>query len=120
MDDKKRCGISRREFACEVAALTAAAALAPTTIAAQTEKAATPPKPLPQKEGLSTAAKAEAESNYQALLQRYGNRLNSEEKKDVHRLLIQQQKSIESLRGFSLENGDEPSLVLHLELPEVR
>jgi hypothetical protein len=32
---------------------------------------------------------------------------------------MQQQKSLETLRAFSLANGDEPSLVLHLD-PEVR
>jgi hypothetical protein len=120
MKDKKASGVSRREFACEIAALTAAAAIAPLTVAAQTQKAATPLKPPPEEEGLSAAAKAEAEQNYQAVLQRYGNRLNSEQKKDVHRLLMQQQKSIEAVRSYSLANGDEPSLVLHLELPEVR
>lgn len=117
--DKKSSGISRREFACEIAALTATVAIAPATMA-QTEKAATPLKPPPEEEGLSAAAKAEAEANYQALMQRYGNRLNSDQKHDVHRLLMQQQKSVEALRAFTLANGDEPSLVLHLELPEAR
>jgi ABC-type sugar transport system ATPase subunit len=90
------------------------------TTIAQTEKTARPLKPPPEEENLSAAAKAEAEANYRVLLEKCGARLNTEQKTDVHRLLMQQQKSIEAVRAFKLENRDEPSLVLHLDEPEVR
>lgn len=120
MAGKKNSLLSRREFARDVAVVAAAAAIAPSSVVAQTEKAATPLKPPPEGEGLSSQARAEASMNDRALLQRYGSRLDEAQKRDVHRLLMQQQKSIETLRAFTLVNADEPALVLHLERPEAR
>jgi hypothetical protein len=120
MRSNKKSLLSRREFARDVAVIATVAAIAPSSVVAQTEKSATPLKPLPEEEGLSVQAKAEAEMNNRALLEKYSDRLDDAQKKDVRRLLMQQQKSIETLRGFALVNADEPALVLHLELPEAR
>ncbi len=114
----ERQNLSRREFA-RAAALTAAAAALPLEVIAQTEKTPTAVKPQqpPAEAGkeLSTAAKAEAQQSYEALIGKYGERFTDEQKKELMRLLEQQQKSIETVRGVFLENGDEPATVLHLE-----
>lgn len=114
--------ISRREFARDAALVAATISIVPTELLAQTAKTANPAKPPipPEEEGLSVAAKAEAEMSYTALLSKYGDRLDSDQRKDAHRLLMQQQKSIEAVRSYRLENHDEPAAVLHLELPEAR
>jgi hypothetical protein len=65
---------------------------------------------------LSPTARIEVEQNYKSLMDRYGNRFSDEQKKDIHRLLVQQQKSLDAVRAFPLANGDEPALVLHLDL----
>ncbi len=114
----ERQNLSRREFAC-AAALTAAAAALRFEVIAQTEKTPTPVKPQqpPAEAGkeLSPAAQAEAQRSYEALIGKYGERFTDEQKKELMRLLEQQQKSIETVRGVFLENGDEPATVLHLE-----
>ncbi len=111
--------LSRREFTC-AAALTAAAAALPLELIAQTEKAATPAKPpAPAEEAgkeLSPAAKAEAQRSYQALLEKYGERFNDEQRQELARLLQQQQKAIETVRASFLDNSDEPATVLHLDV----
>ncbi len=107
--------LSRREFARE-AVLAAAVAAIPFDMAAQQDKAASPAKPpqaAPAAE-LSPAAKAEAQQSYQAVMQKYGDRFYTEQKNDIARLLEQQQKAIEAVRAFALDNGDEPGTVLKL------
>lgn len=115
-------GISRREFARNAAIAAATVAVVPTQILAQTEKSATPIKPpvAPEEQALSVAAKSEAEATYQFVLKKYGERLDPEQRKDVHRLILQQQKSIETIRAFPLNNGDGPAMVLHVDVSEGR
>ncbi len=120
MSDHEKQGQTRRQFACNVALAAATAAVIPSEALAQTQKAATPVKPPqpPQTDDtkdLSAASRAEVERNYQAVMQQYGNRFNDAQKRDIHRLLAQQQKTVDTLRGFPLKNGDEPALVLHLD-----
>lgn len=114
-------GISRRDFARDMAIVAAGAAALPIDVFAQTEKVAAPVKPpVATETELSPEAKDEAESNYQALLRKYGRRLSSEQKAEVRRLLLQQQKSIEMLRRYPIYNGDGPATVLHLVTGEER
>jgi hypothetical protein len=67
---------------------------------------------------LPPAARAEAQQSYRAVLEKYGDRLNDEQKKDIARLLEQQQRSIESVRAFMLDNDDAPASALRLHGPE--
>lgn len=117
----KSSRISRRDFARDVAVVAATAALLPLETLAQTEKVAAPVKPpIATETALSPEAKVEAESNYQAVLRKYGRRLSHEQKAEVHRLLLQQQKSIEMLRRYPIYNGDGTATVLHLVTGEER
>ncbi len=115
----ERQNLSRREFA-SAAALAAAAAAFPFEVIAQTEKTPAPVKPQqpPAEQAgkeLSSAANAEVQQSYQALISKYGERFSDDQKQELLRLLQQQQKSIEAVRGVFLDNGDEPATVLHLE-----
>jgi hypothetical protein len=120
--------LSRRDFAKSAALAVTAAVAAPADLLAQSEKPSpvSPPQEQPQKPSatppsapeLSPAARAEAQQCYQALLQKYGTRFTEEQKKDIARLLDQQQKGIEAVRAFALENSDEPSTMLRLYVRE--
>jgi hypothetical protein len=103
--------VSRREFAREVAAAAAAAAIYPASALATPEEAAAPPQTPGETTPLTAAAQAEVEAKYRAILRRYGSRLTEDQKKDVHRLLVEGQPSLEKLRAFPLANGDEPATV---------
>lgn len=100
---KGRDGISRREFARK-AMLTATAAALPSSVLGQSAGGAEP-KP---------AAKAETDRALEAVLARYGDRLTEAQKNDLRNVLAQQQKSLETLRAFSLDNGVQPATVLRL------
>jgi hypothetical protein len=115
--------ISRRDFARRAALTAATVAVVPAEVFAESKKAATPAKPVaktpepaagePAKE-LSAASQAEVENAYKNILDRYGARLSAEQKKDIRRLLAQQQKGIDAIRAFPLDNADEPATVLHV------
>lgn len=105
--------ISRREFARGAALAAVTVAALPAGVLAQQEK--TPPKPEPpQAPVLAPRAQAEAERTLQAVLAKYGEHLSEEQKADLRRLVLQQQKSLETLRAFPLDNSDQPATVLHL------
>ncbi len=108
-------GLSRREFACRAALATVAAAVAPRVLVSQetAPKPASTPSVPPQAEAqLSPALQAEGELKYQWVIQNYGSRLSETEKQDVHRLVMEGQKPLASLRAFPLENSDQPATVL--------
>lgn len=104
---KDKDGISRREFARK-AMLTATAAALPSAMLAQNAAGAEPA----QAPNLPATAQAEAERAYAAVLARYGTRLTEAQKSDLRNILGQQQKSIDTLRAFSLDNGVQPATVL--------
>lgn len=106
--------ISRREFARSAALTAVTAAALPGVAFGQAEKPELKPAPAPQGPALPPAAQAEAERAMQAILAKYGDRLSDEQKADVRRLVTAQQRSVETLRAFALENGDGPATVLHL------
>ncbi len=101
---KGRDGISRREFARK-AMLTATAAALPSSVLGQSAGGAEP-KPA--------AAQAEADRAFASVLARYGDRLTEAQKNDLRNVLTQQQKSLETLRAFSLDNGVQPATVLRV------
>jgi len=103
--------LSRREFTRGVA-LAAATVAVPLTGRGDIESAAA----MPPTEGSSQALQLSAagEAQVQAILAKYGKRLTDEQKTDIRRLVIQAQKTGETLRSLPLENSDEPSLIFHV------
>jgi hypothetical protein len=114
--------ISRRAFA-KAAALTSAAAFVSGDLLAQQEK----PAPEAAKENtqsqppaLSPQNQAEADLAYETLMRKYGSRFSDEQKKEVKRLVNQQQSGLAKLREFSVTNGHEPATVFKPLVPEVK
>jgi hypothetical protein len=112
--------LSRREFARRTALAAASAALAPPTLLSQESApkpaTAAPPQSSPP---LSPELQAEGELKYEWIIQNYGSRLTDAEKKDVHRLLMEGQKSLAAFRAFPLDNADQPATVLKFTEAEV-
>jgi hypothetical protein len=106
---------SRRDFA-RVAALTAAAGLVPQPVLAQSESAQPlAPQATPK---LSPAAQAEAEAKIQNVIRKYGDRLTEEQRADVRKSILQGQEALEKMRGFALDNSDEPATALRVTTGE--
>ena len=103
--------LSRREFTRGVA-LAAATVGVPLTARGDVEGTSVIPhqEASPQAPQLSAAGEAQV----QTILATYGKRLSDEQKADIKRLVIQAQKTSETLRSFPLENSDEPSLIFHV------
>ena len=114
--------ISRRTFT-KAAALTTAAAIAPTSILSQESKAA-PDAAKEQSPSLgprlAPQSQAEADLAYETLMKKYGSRFTEEQKQEVKRLVNVQQSGLDKLRGFSVTNGDEPATVFLPLMPEGR
>ena len=112
MDDSKRLGISRREFARR-AAIASAASLLPASALSVSRAAAEPlaqqPPNLPQ---LSSASQTEVEARIQTILNLYGSRFSDEQKSDLRRLCVLAQPPLDRLRAYAVENGDGPALYL--------
>ena len=52
------------------------------------------------------------EARFQTILSQYGNRFSAEQKSDIRRLCELAQPSLDRLRAYALENGDNPALYL--------
>jgi hypothetical protein len=89
--------LSRRDFARN-AALLAAAATVPSGLSVHAATAQTPAKLSP-----------EGEAQYQTIIAKYGDRLSTEQKADIRRLIGDSQKGVAALRAFPLDNADEPA-----------
>ena len=113
-EGKGRQGISRRDFARVAATAAAAGALAPAAAASAIKPSEEQAAQGPQ---LTGASRDEAEARYAELIRRWGSRLSAEQKTDVHRLVMAQQKTLETVRGFALTNANEPALILHPRIP---
>jgi hypothetical protein len=131
MDERKRArndrdGLSRRDFARRAALAAAGVAMLPRdllALAGETKpdssaavskgSGGTPPEPK-----LSDASRAEAEARIDAILRKRGERLNEAQRAEIRRLVLQGQKSLDTLRAFPLANADEPATVLHLQIHE--
>jgi len=66
--------------------------------------------------GLSyeTEADAEIEAKVQAILRKYGERLTDEQKTEIRRLVAEGQKPLLKMRGFALDNADQPANVMKI------
>ncbi len=113
MNQPKKDGISRRQFARRAALLSASASIVPAVSVfadtLQTPPAQQTPAAHPN---LSPESQAEAEARYQQILSQYGSRFSAEEKTSLRDMNLVTQASLDKVRAFSLENGDAPALYL--------
>lgn len=93
--------ISRRGFGARVAL---AGAILPAAAPAQQRQG--PP--------LSEAENAEIEARYNEAVRKYGTRLNDSQKQRIRGILTQNERMMERIREYPLENGDSPASVLKL------
>jgi hypothetical protein len=106
--------LSRREFARQAALAATTAVVVPSTLLSQEtapKPSPTPGAPPQSSPPLSPELQAEGELKYQWIIQNYGSRLSEEEKKDVHRLVMEGQKPLAAFRAFPLDNSDQPATV---------
>lgn len=113
MNEPKKNGISRRQFARRAALLSASASIVPAANMF-VQPLQTPPAPQtsPTHPNLSPESQAEAEARYQQILSQYGGRFTTEEKASLREMNLVTQGSLDKVRAFSLENGDAPALYL--------
>ena len=113
-----RPAISRRAFAHRAAIASAAATLAPGALLPRAiesdsfEGALTTTHSPEDKLKLSAEGRAEVEARVHTVLARFGKRLSGEQKADIRRLQTLLQPQLESLRTYSVSNGDSPALYL--------
>jgi hypothetical protein len=111
--------VSRRFFARNVAA-TAAASLLPSATVAVAQKAV-PTSAVnlgARPEGLSVADWDEVHAKYSNLLRVYGERLSSEEKHRLAKILTTNQHMLASVRSFEVQNGDASACTLRVYDPK--
>lgn len=109
--------ISRREFARCAGWAVAAAAVLPGSLLANPEPSAASRSGKPQEReshALSPESQARVEEQMQAILRRYGNRFDEEQKKELGRILAENERMLARVREFPLRNGDPPASVLKL------
>lgn len=113
MNQPKRSGISRRQFARRAALLSATATMVPAAgvfgQAAAVVPAQEPPAPHPN---LSPESQTEADARLQQILAQYGSRFSDEEKKSIQQINLMAQQNLDRVRAFPLENSDAPALYL--------
>jgi hypothetical protein len=113
MNQPKKDGISRRQFARRAALLSASASIVPAaSMFADSSIALPAQQPAETHPNLSLESQAEAEARYEQILSQYGNRLSAEEKVSLREMNLVTQTSLDKVRAFSLENGDAPALYL--------
>lgn len=97
---------SRREFAQKIVVAGAAAVFG---VAA------------PRAASAETSTAGEVESRFQRIVQKYGDRLSEEQKTRLRKILTYNDKMMEPIRNFPLENGQPTVSVLKFHLdPESR
>lgn len=113
MGEKIGSGISRREFARRAAMASAAASLAPVEILGAESRVESPePQQPPELPKLTPEGQAEVEARIHAILSQYGSRFSETQKADIRRLCALAQPPLDRLRGYAIQNGDEPALYL--------
>ena len=108
----KQGEISRREFARRVALTTATAAALPATLLEGSREAIPATQEATKPPALTPTGQTEVDSRIQAILGRYGKRLNDAQKADIRRLATTLQPQLEKLRAYSIANDDAPATVL--------
>ena len=110
--------ISRRDFSVRLAGILAVAGgpghlLDAQESAAKPSASATSSSPVAE-EGLSQNEQEEVESRYQNVIRVWGDRLSSEQRERVHRVLVANSRMMQPMRAFQLQNGDPPAEVLRV------
>src|SRR5271166_6748769 len=103
MDQPKKSGISRRQFARRAALLSATASIAPAASVfadALPAPAQQPPDTHPQ---LSAESQTEAGARYQQILSQYGSRFSAEENTTIRQTNLTMQTSLDKIRAYPLE-----------------
>ena len=112
--------ISRRVFSIRLAGIAGIAAAGDSAHLLEAQESAakssaTPATSSPASmEGLSPAEQAEVESRYQNMIRQWGDRLSSEQRERVRRVLIKNARMMQTMRVFQFENGDPPAEVLRV------
>lgn len=113
MNEPRKSGISRRQFARRAALLSASASMVPAaSVFAEPLQTPAAQQPAETDPNLSPESRVEAEARYQQILSRYGSRLSAEEKVSLREMNLVTQTSLDKVRAYSLENGDAPALYL--------
>jgi hypothetical protein len=112
LNQPKRNGISRRQFARRAALLSASAAIVPTAgVLAETLPAGPVQETAPHP-NLSTASQTEADARLQQILAQYGSRFSDDETALLHKINLVTQQALDRVHAFPLENSDSPALYL--------
>jgi hypothetical protein len=112
-----KSSITRRSFAKTAAAAATVALINPAEALSRNDQAKTD-TPVSQKAHaalakLSAPSRAEVEMKVNEIFRKYGDRLNDEQKADILRIMAEGQPSLEKMRAFALENGDQPATIFH-------
>jgi len=111
MNEAKKRGISRRQFAQRAALLSASASIVPAA-SVFGELPGAEPAQAPGTPKLSAESQAEADARFQQILSQYGSRFSAEEKTMMQQANAMLQQSLDHVRAYPLENGDGPALYL--------
>ena len=103
---------SRREFARRAAIASAATLVPASAFATQPTPAPARPQQPSNLPKLPPESQAEADARAQSALAQYGSRLSDQQKSEIARLSAGQQRQLDRLRAFKVENGDDPALYL--------
>jgi len=98
-------GLSRRKFGQEAALAGVAAVLGVDSVGAEATSA-------PVEHDL--AGKDEVEARFQRVILQYGERLSDEEKTRIRKILAYNERLLQPIRSFPLENGQSPATGLKL------
>jgi hypothetical protein len=114
--------LSRREFAQRAALFSAAVPFIPANSgvtqklivseSARQPSATSAPPAQSNEPKLSPEGQKESDGRYQSILSSFGDRFNDQEKATIRTLCVFLQPSLEHLRAFHLDNGDNPALYL--------
>jgi hypothetical protein len=113
MNEARKNGISRRQFARRAALLSVSASIVPAaSVFADSSVLMPAQQPAPAHPNLSAESQAEAEARYQQILSQYGSRFSAEEKASLREMNLVTQTSLDKVRAFPLENSNGPALYL--------
>jgi hypothetical protein len=113
MNEPRKHGISRRQFAQKAALLSASASMVPAAkVFGEGLQAPPAPQTASAHPNLSAESQAEAEARYQQILSQYGSRFSADDKSSLREMNLVTQESLDRVRAFALQNGDAPALYL--------
>jgi hypothetical protein len=102
--------LSRRQFARRAAVLSASAVIVPGE--ALLPDSLTGSQDAANTAQLSPEGRLEADSRYRQILGLYGDRLDDAQKAHIKKMCEDLQPTLEKIRKYKLENGNEPALYL--------